>query len=47
MSKFSLKASVVPVAVAMALASMSTGAVPQSVLDRVVAEQKLVIGTRE
>ena len=47
MSKFSLKASVVPVAVAMALASMSTGAVAQSVLDRVVAEQKLVIGTRE
>jgi len=47
MSKFSLKTSVVPVAVAMALASMSTGAVAQSVLDRVVAEQKLVIGTRE
>ena len=47
MNKFSLKASVVSVAVAVALASMSTGAVAQSVLDRVIAKQKLVIGTRE
>ena len=47
MNIFSLKASAVSAVVAMVLASMSTGAVAQSVLDRVIAEKKLVIGTRE